>query len=239
MDIQDNPREILKILTDLQTLENRVSSLQKEINSIPEEISRHQNELDQYSLRLENAKENAAATEKDRRTLEGEVESLRQKVAHYKTQLMSVKTNAEYQAMLHEISFVESQVSDREDAILEKMLKSDQLAEELKELGDLYQEKEGAFTAQKRELELQGENDIRELKELKARKMDLEQALPAEYLSRYQRIASARNGQAVAFLVGETCSACHVRLRPQLIAEVKTGKKIVQCENCSRILISG
>ncbi len=239
MEIQDNPQEILAILIDLQNLEDKASSLHKEINQIPEEISRHETELATYALQLETAEQKAAEAEKERRSLEGEVESLRQKMSNYKNQLMSVKTNVEYQAMLHEISFVEKKIAEKEDAILEHMLDLDCLVEELRNVGKIYGEKKQVFALQKVQLEEQSARNASELAELETRRNELEESLPAEHLSRYRRIASARHGQAVAFLVGQNCSACHVRLRPQLITEVKTGKRIIQCENCSRILISG
>jgi len=238
MEIQDSPEVILQILIELQNLEAKASSLQKDIEQIPVEISRQEQELATYALRLETAKSKTTAAEKEKRSLEGEVESLRQKISNYKNQLMSVKTNAEYQAMLHEISFVEKQIEEKEDGILEHMLESDQLNEVVREVGKVYEEKMQAFSEQRGKLEAQAEADSGELEELRGRRANLENALPGEYVSRYRRIASARNGQAIAFLVEQNCSACHVRLRPQLIADVKTGKRIIQCENCSRILIS-
>jgi uncharacterized protein len=239
MDIQDNPEEILKILIDLQNLEAKATTLQKEIDQIPVEISQNKTELATYSLQLETAKTKSSDAEKNKRSLEGEVESLRQKISNYKTQLMSVKTNSAYQAMLHEISFVEEQITSKEDLILEHMLASDGLSEEVGEVGKIFEEKKQAFAAQKTELESLAEKDSRELETLGVNKTDLENALPKEHLARYRRVASARNGQAVAPIDGQNCSACHVRLRPQLIAEVKAGKNIIQCESCSRILIAG
>jgi len=239
MDTQDNPREILRKLVDLQNLEDRASSLQKEISHIPAEIDSLQKELAASTEQLDAAKKDEANAEKARRSLEGEVESLRQKVSNYKTQLMSVKTNTEYQAMLHEISFVEKQIGEKEDSILEHMLDAESLAEEVADASRACEEKGRSFAEQKEQLEKKAAEDSEELERLGTMRADLVKALPDEYLSRYQRIATARNGQAISYLVGQDCSGCHVRLRPQLIADVKTGKKIIQCENCSRILTSG
>ena len=239
MAIQENPEEILKILIDLQSLEVTASALQKEIDHIPIEISQNKEELAKYSLQLETAEKEASEAQKNRRSLEGEVESMRQKVSSFKTQLMSVKTNVAYQAMLHEISFVDEQITAKEDAILEHMLDSERLTDEVREIGKIFKEKEQSFATQKARLEALIEKDSRELEELGIKRIELENALPPDHIARYRRVASARNGQAIAPISGQNCSACHVRLRPQLIAEVKAGKNIIQCENCSRILISG
>jgi len=238
MEIRDNPEEILKILVEFQHLETQSTALQNEIIQIPEEISSREKDLAAYALELEQAKNSAEEAAKHRKLLEGEVESLRLKVSSYKTQLMSVKTNAEYQAMLHEISFVEEQITAKEDAILEHMLDAELLGEKVLEVGKIYEEKRKVFAELKKDLEDRAIKAAEELRGLDEKKKELENALPEEQLARYRRVASARNGIAVTPLAGQNCAACHVRLRPQLIAEVKKGKTIIQCENCSRILIS-
>ena len=47
-----------------------------------------------------------------------------------------------------------------------------------------------------------------------------------------------KSGKAVAFVEKNSCSGCGVNLRPQLIIEIKRGKKIISCENCGRLLVA-
>jgi predicted nucleic acid-binding Zn-ribbon protein len=37
-------------------------------------------------------------------------------------------------------------------------------------------------------------------------------------------------------MVGETCTACHVRLRPHVAQMVRRNDGIVPCDSCQRIL---
>ena len=37
-------------------------------------------------------------------------------------------------------------------------------------------------------------------------------------------------------VVGGSCSACFMKLRPQMQVELKTADRIMTCENCTRIL---
>jgi hypothetical protein len=60
--------------------------------------------------------------------------------------------------------------------------------------------------------------------------------LPPELGELYGRIALKKQGLALAVVSGEVCSACQMKLRPQLINEVRLGEQIIVCENCSRIL---
>ena len=49
------------------------------------------------------------------------------RLAKYKDQLLEVKTNREYTAMLHEIEAAQNDIRTREDRILEIMMESDEL----------------------------------------------------------------------------------------------------------------
>ena len=149
---------------------------------------------------------------------------------------MEVKTNTAYQAMLHEIKFVESQISEREDFILEQMLESDELDQKLAEAKSAFQEEENVALARKKELEalvIESDSGLQEVEKERAR---IQTEIPGEFLARYQRIAAVRDGIAVTKVVNHSCEACHVRLRPQLLAELRTNRRIILCENCNRIL---
>ena len=54
--------------------------------------------------------------------------------------------------------------------------------------------------------------------------------------NKYDQILKSRRGLAVVQMIGETCTACHVRLRPQVAQVVRRNEDIVQCESCQRIL---
>ena len=66
----------------------------------------------------------------------------------------------------------------------------------------------------------------------------MESKVDVDLLSRYRRIADARKGVALAEAKDELCSACHVRIRPQMYAELLRTEIIHACDSCSRILFS-
>src|SRR5207248_11204909 len=67
-----------------------------------------------------------------RRTLEKEGAVHQGRLWKFREQVMSVKTNVEYQAMQKEIGFAEAEVKAIEDKVLERMLEGDDLAAALK-----------------------------------------------------------------------------------------------------------
>jgi predicted nucleic acid-binding Zn-ribbon protein len=161
---------------------------------------------------------------------------LRGKLAHYKDQLMQVKTNTQYQAMLHEIAYVEEKIAGREDAILEEMLEADDLEERLRGAREQFAQTERGLKEEiraKREFAEASDAVIAALDQERER---VEASVADDFVTRYRRIAAARQGLALVPIQGQSCSACHVRLRPQLVAEIKAGRQVILCENCNRIL---
>ena len=55
-------------------------------------------------------------------------------------------------------------------------------------------------------------------------------------LALYERIRTYRTGAAVAEVRDGLCTACNVRLRPQVYNEVRSNEAVLTCENCSRIV---
>jgi predicted nucleic acid-binding Zn-ribbon protein len=70
---------------------------------------------------LESVRGAVDATQKNRKQLETSVQDLETRRSKYKGQLMEVKTNKEYTAVVHEIEAVEKDIRSKEDQILAEM----------------------------------------------------------------------------------------------------------------------
>jgi predicted nucleic acid-binding Zn-ribbon protein len=55
-------------------------------------------------------------------------------------------------------------------------------------------------------------------------------------LGTYDTLMKGRKGLAVVEARDYLCTACHVRLRPQVFNEIRRGDTIHQCGSCQRIL---
>ena len=78
-----------------------------------------------------------------------------------------------------------------------------------------------------------------ELAKLREEKAAVEsRIIDKELLERYRRIAAARKGIALAEAKNELCDVCHVRIRPQMYADLLRTDEIHFCDSCSRILFA-
>ena len=226
----------LRKLIILQDIEKNIAVLHKQVSEIPIKTS----ELQSVAQSLKDAFEAKSVLAKERancrRTLEGEVELAQAKLSRLRDQLMAVKTNKEYTAMLNEIKTVETHISNQEDKILDLMEEIESVEEAMK-LDETEMRRECAAI----------EEDIRrmnesvpaaesELERLRGEKASVEASVNSELISQYRRIASAHKGLALAEARDELCGACHVRIRPHIYTELFLTETIFFCDSCSRIL---
>lgn len=71
---------------------------------------------------------------------------------------------------------------------------------------------------------------------LQTKQADLEAKLPPPEVSRFHRLAAARQGRAVVPVENGACSGCNVKLRGPFLFQLKEAKTPVACESCQRIL---
>ena len=226
----------LQGLVGLQELDIKIGQIRQRVEEIPGEIESASHTLEEITSNLEQVQQRIDQGAKDRRQIEGAVELLRDQLSKYKDQLMQVKTNREYQAMLQEISNTEGAISAKEDEILEHMMGMDDLEQQAEQARKQLKEKTAHVSARRQELESFVSRSEREVADFENQRNLLEKEISESLLKQYRRIASARDGVALVGVTDQSCQACNVRLRPQLVTEVKASQSIVTCESCNRIL---
>ena len=159
------------------------------------------------------------------------------RLSKFRDQQSAVKTNREYQALGHEIETAQQELGNVEEKVIERMVEADALAAEVKkaEQGLAAQQKE--IDAEKKTLGEELSTVEAALKDATGKRNGLIASLPAQLVSLFEQVARARKGVAIALATRDgLCSACHVRLRPQVFQEVRRNDQIIQCASCNRIL---
>jgi predicted nucleic acid-binding Zn-ribbon protein len=231
---QVNPN--LRKLIALQDLDTKIVTLKKQITEIPERASAWREESEKLEKSHQERVLHGQELAKQRRSRESDVELMRTKLSKLRDQLMAVKTNREYTAMLHEIQTAEDQIRHAEDGILEIMEGMESTVARLSQEESALKTRQAELRSQIRNAEETVPRLEAEIARLAEEKLALEGQIEAELLRRYRRIADSRKGIALAEAAGELCSACHVRIRPQMFAELLRTDGIHVCDSCSRIL---
>src|SRR5439155_588836 len=148
----------------------------------------------------EAARQELAAGQKARRQHEGELQDLEAKRSRLKGQLMEVKTNKEYTAMLHEIEAVERDIRAREDQILSEMERGETLAVEVKREEDLYRQAEERHRTQGRALDERARALGEQAGRLGAERDAVAATVPPGVLELFHRVARLRGGRGARVL---------------------------------------
>ena len=192
--------------------------------------------LEAAAAAVETARAALTENQTTRRALEKEVAAVDTRMARFDDHKAAVKTNHEYTALLHEIATAKTEKDGIEEKILVLMEAADGLSAALKaaEAAVAVQKKDtdsarAALVTERTAIEA-------ELARLVGERVRATSNVPPPVLARYEQILKQRRGVAVARMTGESCEACHVRLRPTVTLQVRRNAEIVQCDSCSRIL---
>jgi predicted nucleic acid-binding Zn-ribbon protein len=225
----------LEKLIRLQRAESDLRRVEAELAEAPRRRSELDAALADERGRLDRARESLAESQKARRQHEAALQDLEAKRSRYKGQLMDVKTNKEYTAMLHEIETVEREIRSREDLVLTEMEKAEAMTAEIKREEQTFKAAEEHHRSQGRMLDERAESLRGESSRLTAERDAVAATVPSDLLELFQRVARLR-GLAVAEARDGMCEACHLKLRMQMFVDLKRNEEIAQCPGCNRIL---
>ncbi|KPJ59894.1 MAG: hypothetical protein AMJ46_08955 [Latescibacteria bacterium DG_63] len=224
-------------LVKLKDVDLRFVTLRKTIASVPEQIAELTRKVE--LLREDFAKKRARSEElqASRRQKEREVDDFSERIKKFEFQQFEVKTNKEYQSLLHEIALLKEKRSHVEGEIIELMEQEENTSRDIKEFEGRISREEMTAAEEKRRLEEELERARREINVLEEEKESLVERLSSTVRSRYKRVAGGKGGIAIAGVRNRACGACFTNLPPQTLNEIRKGTKIITCETCGRILV--
>ncbi len=223
-------------LIHLQQLDSEIRSTTLVLESIPRLIQDIDGKIQAGSEAVAKAKDRLSRNQKMRRDLETEVKDIKIQVSKYKRQLNEVKTNKEYTSLLKEIEEAQHRIDGIEERIIAEMLAADDIEEDIK-AATMKQEKE-ADNLRKERLALEGKGRELESKRTAflAEREALVPGVPTDQFHLYATISNKKGGAALSPVRGDFCALCHMRIRPQMLNEIRDKTILILCENCGRIL---
>ncbi len=230
-------QEQIRKLVKLQSYDSKIIEIEDERIRLPREVDAEKLIYEDVQSQISGLEEEKKGLQVKGKDKEIELESKEAQIKKLQSQLYQVKKNDEYRALENEISSTRADSSLVEEEILDildEIDKVDAAVEEKK--NDLRVKKE---LLDKRMIEVSNkmvELD-KEYESLKNERGRIASTIEKPVLSRYEKILQNKRGQrAIVAAKDSACQGCFMNLRPQLIHEVKLGKNLIVCENCSRIL---
>ena len=227
----------LEKLIELQKTDNNLRRLKKAIATAEERRASIEQEFEQhaFSIREIQAKRDAAQTA--RVDLEKQISENKTYLERANRNLKNAQNQKEYETAMREADALQKQISALETQALEKMTEIEEvekvLAERSEEISSLETNQQSAL----KEFDTEVARNREEFETESKKRHEVFVTLPPQMASIYNRLAQrSRDGIAVAVVVNGSCSACFMKLRPQMQVELKTSDRIMTCESCTRIL---
>jgi predicted nucleic acid-binding Zn-ribbon protein len=227
----------LEHLIELQNLESAIDEARRRIAAHPQRVADAEARLSHAKEAVDAAKQRLKASQDARREQEKEAATYQSRLSKFKDQLSAVKTNREYQAMQHEIETAQKELGVVEERVLERMVEADAMNLEIKKAEQALAAQQKDVDAEKKTLAEELATVEAALKDATAKRSARIASLPPQLVALFEQVARARKGLAITTATRDgLCSACHVRLRPQVFQEIRRNDQIIQCASCNRIL---
>ncbi|MBI1279343.1 MAG: hypothetical protein GC179_14540 [Anaerolineaceae bacterium] len=222
----------------LQEIDLNVQQRHKRLDEINAQLADNK-ALTEAQQQVTNDQQALAPLQSKVRKLEQEIQSNIAKLRETDEMLYSgkVKNPKELQDMQNEIQSLKKRNQELEDVLLETMIAVDASSATLKDSTTKFETISAQF-------ELANQNLIDEKKRVKAEGSALlksrEQLVPtidSDTLKIYNGMRARKNNHAVAVLVDQSCSVCHVQQDMIVIQAVRKGDSLAYCSSCGRIII--
>lgn len=225
----------LLTLREVQDLDNALGEVDGRLAEAPGALEAIDREEGEARGRLEQAERDLEENGAARRRAEAELEDAEAAVEKYEGQLLGASTNVEYKGLQTQIRTTRERIGRVEDRILELMEDEGRLKKQCADRRTGFEEAAARLEKRREEVRAAARTDRAERETLLGQRKEAASRLTEALLAQYERVR-ARWGRAVAVVSVDRCSACHVRLRPQLFEELRAGKKVFACEACARLL---
>jgi predicted nucleic acid-binding Zn-ribbon protein len=220
--LQESDRKILRLKTEL-------SQMQPEREALS---GRNSGAL----AALEAAKTKVKHIESRRKTLELEVDSLKQKIEKYSFQQFQTKKNEDYKMLGSEIERARVEISGLDDKQLECMEEIDEAQKEVAVAVADSKEAKNQLDKQLGELAAREQVLTKELADLEAGREPLTVGIDEAALTKYTRLLKTKGDKCLVGIEHSACGGCHMKLPAQVSIACRSGHELTTCPLCGRIL---
>ncbi len=225
-----------KSLLQLQAIDYQLGELERSKGYLPDMIDNLRAEIKSAEEEYANTRKKKEENLLDKKRLEVDIDEATEALSKLKSQMTTIKTNREYDALRREIDHKKEEVSRMEDELLTVMSELEELEEKLITTERDRVEVTRTNGEQLKAIQAEMDSVGTKIKIKENERKNILVRLDRLVVATYERIQRGK-GSAVVALRKRACSGCFKALPPQLVQEIRRGERLITCDSCGRILI--
>lgn len=234
--IEAKARETIKLLSDLQEIDDELKDIAFERGDLPVEVEKLTAQIAELESYLLQRRADLTLSESELTSRQQSLTEARDRHAKYQQQLYAVKTTREYDAITAEFNFVKDEISTSEQAIDRETKRSADLTRSIEERSALLEKIQSERAQKHAELQEKLAETAGDEKVLLDRREKYVSQIHGPLYAHYERIRQAKDGRGVARLLDGACGGCFAMIPPQIQQNIKSMNDIMMCETCGRYL---
>lgn len=230
------PAEIMDVLRKLQAIDDEIRDIRTSRDALVGNMERLRKVLHHLDRELEDKRGKLTEAETWYRNKSSELESEREKLNKGKSKLSGVTRSKEYIAVNKELDIARKNIAQKEEEVANLMKAIDEFRDAIASEGAKVEDlRAQAAHTERDNTERLAAMDNR-IAEVDVRRGRVTAALDRSIVSRYDKIAKARDGIACVAVRDGGCSGCNMQLQPRFVENVLRASSLSCCPHCSRYL---
>lgn len=230
-------REDIRLLRELQNVDYWIGELERSKAFLPDMMKNLEDEIQNTATELSQKKNRLIQAQLEVKELELQIAENKELREKYQDQMLTIKTNKEYDALVVQIEATKTEIAKSEELCLELMTEIEQLCASVTELEEKSAQIQTENSGRLRDLQIQIDSVQGKMEEKEAHREDIAAKVPKPVMAMYERVRKGKGGDVVVPLKRGACGECYKSQPPQMIQLIKKGETIQTCSSCGRILI--
>ena len=235
--LENKVRDAVKLLTELQQIDDDLRDIAMERGDLPEEVVRLDAKIQDSESFLANRQAEMEEADKVVKDRNAELEEAYEKQKKLQQQLYSVKNTREYDAVTAELNFAKEEITRCETAIASNTTRKAELERMMEDRRAELETVRGERKVKNTDLEGKLAETAEEERQLMHRRDNVVVRLMVPLYKHYERIRKAKDGRGVARIIDGACGGCFAVIPPQTQVNIRKMSDIVLCETCGRIIV--
>jgi predicted nucleic acid-binding Zn-ribbon protein len=240
VDQRKEPRKMLsdlEMLLKLQVIDYDLGELERSKEYIPDMMENLKREITEVEENYHKTQQELSESRVAQKNNELELKTKQEELKKLQSQMMSIKTNREYDALVGQIDAVKDAINEYEVEILDLIERVEQLEADLKSYEKMRDDVKERNSQQLANLQEKMDSVGSKIGAKIEERNNIVVRVPKRTMSVYERVRKNRGGDVVIPVRKRACGACYKALPPHQIQEIKRADHIITCDNCGRMLV--